>query len=230
MAKILLVEDNPIVVKALLEPLREQQHDVEVAHTGSMAKEMIEKHQYDLILLDLILPEMSGVDLLRMIRQFSDVPVIIVSSKNSAYDKSLHLELGADDYISKPIFPMELTARINAVLRRTNKKKKPMLMSHRNLTIDVLKKQVMRNHEPLSLTSKEFQILLLLLENQGDIVSKREIYVKVWGEQYFDSDNTINVHIKRLRDKIEEDSKNPEIIHTVWGYGYKIDIDGQCKE
>jgi DNA-binding response OmpR family regulator len=223
MHKLLLVEDNLIVANSIKESLKRQGYDVDLAYDAETAQYKISQKSFDLILLDLMLPQTDGGSFLKSIRKEYDIPVIIVSSKDSEIDKAIHLEYGADDYVTKPVATIELIARIKAVLRRSEKQtKKETTYAFKDLVLDEYSHEVTKNGEVIHLTVIEYNLLKLLLANPNKVFSKEALYEQVWSDSYFGTGNTINVHVRRLREKIEDDPSNPEIIETVWGIGYKL--------
>ncbi|MCF7932844.1 MAG: response regulator transcription factor [Acholeplasmataceae bacterium] len=225
--RILVVEDNTIASKAITAKLREELFDVRIAADGNEAIQAFDEGEYDAVLLDLILPGKNGEDVLKYIRSVSDVPVIIISAKDTDVEKAINLGLGADDYLSKPFSMLELIARVKAVLRRSNRNLgapiKPRL-SVKNLEINFNTFEVFKDGVQVDLTSKEFDILKLLVTNPEQTFSKQMIYRSIWGEEYYFNDNVINVHIRRLREKIEDDPSDPEVVVTKWGFGYRLGI------
>ena len=200
------------------------------AFDGLEACEKFEDGEFDLVLLDLMIPKMSGMDVMKTIREKSVVPILIVSAKDSLLDKSLGLELGADDYITKPFVMAEVLARIKANLRRTNqyaagisrKQEEPATLSCGDIQLNPVDFTVRKRGKKIDLTAKEFEILRLLMQNPKKVYTKEQIYSLVWEDAYLGDENAVNVHISRLRNKIEDDARNPEYIITVWGFGYRI--------
>lgn len=191
------------------------------------AIEILESHRVDLILLDIMMPELDGLTACMKIREKEKMPIIMMSAKTEDMDKIHGLIAGADDYITKPFNPIELITRVKAQLRRykqynSQSSTSKDILEYEDLIVNTDTRQVwVREHE-IRLTPKEFDILELFLRNKGIVLSVKKIYEKVWGEEFFHSDNTVTVHITNLRDKIEIDSKNPIYIKTIWGVGYKI--------
>ncbi len=221
--KLLLVEDNEIVAQATSEALKRQGFKVDSASDAESADTLINHTQYDMILLDLMLPGIDGSDFLRELRKISDLPIIITSAKDGEVDKAVNLELGADDYITKPISTIELVARIKAVLRRAQGNKKTMkVLWHQDVKINTEAHEVYKSNEIVPLTAKEYDILKLFFENPNNVFTKRQIYTQVWHDDYYIDENIINVHIRRLRKKIETHPSSPTLIVTVWGVGYKL--------
>ena len=208
--------------------LEEENFIIHTANNGEIALKKITENDYDLILLDLMIPKLSGKDLMPFIRKKSSVPVIIISAKSSDVDKAILLGIGADDYLSKPFSLIELSARINAQLRRAtlyskkNDEKEKISFEINNLSIDLNNFSVEKNGIPINLTSKEFQILKLFVTHPKRAFTKGQLYNLIWNEDYLAEDNVINVHIQRLRKKIEDNPSDPKYIITLWGIGYKL--------
>ncbi len=223
--KILIVEDNILISKSIETKLKDEMYDVKAVYNGKDAIEQFDKMKFDVVLLDLMLPVISGETVLKHIRTKSDTPVIIISTKDSDVEKAINLGLGADDYLSKPFSMIELVARVKAVLRRSQRSVEKKLKSKYvmgNLEINLNNYEVKKNGQLIELTLKEFEILKLLIANPDQTFSKQLMYRTVWGEEYYSNDNVINVHIRRLREKIEDDPSNPKMILTMWGFGYKL--------
>ncbi len=225
-----MVEDDREISEMLEEFLIQEAFEVVPAFDGLEACEKFEDGEFDLVLLDLMIPKMSGMDVMKTIREKSVVPILIVSAKDSLLDKSLGLELGADDYITKPFVMAEVLARIKANLRRTNqyaagssrKQEEPATLSCGDIQLNPVDFTVRKRGKKIDLTAKEFEILRLLMQNPKKVYTKEQIYSLVWEDAYLGDENAVNVHISRLRNKIEDDARNPEYIITVWGYGYRI--------
>ena len=224
------MEDDREISEMLEEFLIQEAFEVVPAFDGLEACEKFEDGEFDLVLLDLMIPKMSGMDVMKTIREKSVVPILIVSAKDSLLDKSLGLELGADDYITKPFVMAELLARIKANLRRTNqyaagssrKQEEPATLSCGDIQLNPADFTVRKRGKKIDLTAKEFEILRLLMQNPKKVYTKEQIYSLVWEDAYLGDENAVNVHISRLRNKIEDDARNPEYIITVWGFGYRI--------
>lgn len=225
---ILLVEDDSDISKLVKSHLEQENFKVLTAFDGEEAIALLQKNKVDLILLDLMLPKLSGMDVLKQIRVNSLIPVLIISAKGTDIDKALGLGFGADDYISKPFSMIELTARVHAAIRRATQyvpreeqsKPAPLYFKELSLDPDTFSAQV--KGKSIQLTSKEFHILKLFMTNQRRVFTKEQIYHFIWEDDYYGNENVINVHIRRLREKIEEDPSNPQYIQTVWGIGYKL--------
>ena len=224
------MEDDREISEMLEEFLIQEAFEVVPAFDGLEACEKFEDGEFDLVLLDLMIPKMSGMDVMKTIREKSVVPILIVSAKDSLLDKSLGLELGADDYITKPFVMAEVLARIKANLRRTNqyaagssrKQEEPAILSGGDIPLTPADFTVRKRGKKIDLTAKEFEILRLLMQNPKKVYTKEQIYSLVWEDAYLGDENAVNVHISRLRNKIEDDARNPEYIITVWGFGYRI--------
>ena len=224
------MEDDREISEMLEEFLIQEAFEVVPAFDGLEACEKFEDGEFDLVLLDLMIPKMSGMDVMKTIREKSVVPILIVSAKDSLLDKSLGLELGADDYITKPFVMAEVLARIKANLRRTNqyaagssrKQEEPATLSCGDIQLNPADFTVRKRGKKIDLTAKEFEILRLLMQNPKKVYTKEQIYSLVWEDAYLGDENAVNVHISRLRNKIEDDARNPEYIITVWGFGDRI--------
>ncbi|MHC5251003.1 response regulator transcription factor [Listeria kieliensis] len=229
--KIMVVEDEEDIAELIAETLTEQGYEVVIAKDGAKALQLFSTLEtVDLVLLDLMLPKINGMDLLQRIRKEHRMPVLIISAKDGEYEKILGLEFGADDYLVKPFSILELQARVKALLRRNNdyqnekvaKALKPIKIGE--LTIDQENLAVMKEGESLNLTAKEFQILNLFASNPKKVYTKVQLYKEIWDDEFIHDENVLNVHIRRLRKKIEVDPSNPEYIQTVWGIGYKLGV------
>lgn len=226
MAKVLVVEDEQSLREALVFFLEKEGHEVSVAVDGEEAIRVFENTGPDIILLDLMLPKLDGNQVCKRIRLSSNVPIIMLTAKDSEVDKIVGLEIGADDYITKPYSTRELLARIKAVLRR---QVEPPLAAGSvliagDLRLDSDRHVVTLNGNPLTLPLKEFELLELLMENVNRVLTRGQIIDRVWGSNYFGDTKTLDVHIKRLRSKVEEDPARPKYIQTVRGLGYKLEV------
>ena len=224
---ILLVEDEESFVDALTIGLDREGFDVAVARDGQQAMALFGKETFDIVLLDLMLPKMSGLDVCRQIRASSEVPIIIVSAKGEEVDMVLMLEIGADDYVTKPYRLRELVARIRAVLRRRETHENVMASDDEiqlgPIRMDIDARRCYVNGEEIKLRKKEFALLRLLLENPGRVLTREVLIDRIWGSDYVGDTKTLDVHIKRLRTLIEDNPKNPEHITTVRGVGYRYE-------
>lgn len=221
--KILIVDDEPLLVKGLKYSLEQDGYEVTAAIDGEEALEKAKEQKFDLILLDLMLPKIDGLQVCQQIRLSSQVPIIMLTAKGEDMSKILGLEYGADDYLTKPFNILELKARIKAVLRRYQSMDQPIeerVIKIDDFRINTLGRKVSLKGEEVNLTAKEFDLLLLLASNPGKIYSREELLEIIWGYEYFGDLRTVDVHIRRLREKIEDNSSNPEYILTKWGVGY----------
>ena len=227
MTKVLIVEDEISFSDALAYLLKKESYDVEVAVNGKEAIDIFNSFSPDLILLDLMIPEVSGTEVCRVIRSTSQVPIIMLTAKDSEIDKVVGLELGADDYVTKPYSSRELIARIKAVLRRgitdDGSIQDQDLMEVGPVKLNIGKHQVSVNGSPVSLPLKEFELLEFLMRNSGRVLTRSQLIDRVWGGDYYGDTKTLDVHIKRLRAKIEADPANPVLIQTIRGLGYKLE-------
>lgn len=222
---ILLVEDNPSVITAIQTALEQEEFSLTVATDGQKAIEVFHKQAFDLVLLDLLLPSTRGEDVLRMIRKKSGTPVIIISMKNSDVEKAINLGLGADDYLTKPFSMIEMIARIKAVMRRSKQVQSIKILGEfkiKDIVVNFDDYTIYKHGKRVSLTIKEFELFKILATNPDKVFSKDELFRLVWHEESYEKNNSINVHIKNLRDKIEDDIKDPQYVITYWGFGYKI--------
>ena len=225
MTKILVVEDEASFSEALSYVLTKEGFEVVVADTGDGAITAFDKGGADLVLLDLMLPGLSGTEVCKQLRSRSTVPIIMLTAKDTEVDKVVGLELGADDYVTKPYSKAELIARIRAVLRRQgdNTESDQGVITAGPVRIDVERHQVNINNELISLPLKEFELLEFLVRNSGRVLTRAQLIDRVWGSDYFGDTKTLDVHVKRLRAKIESDPANPVYIQTIRGLGYKFE-------
>ena len=225
MTKILLVEDEASFSDALSYVLGKEGFEVVLADTGDGAITAFDKGGADLVLLDLMLPGLSGTEVCKQLRLRSMVPIIILTAKDTEVDKVVGLELGADDYVTKPYSKAELVARIRAVLRRQgdNTESDQGVITAGPVRIDIERHQVNINDELISLPLKEFELLEFLVRNSGRVLTRAQLIDRVWGSDYFGDTKTLDVHVKRLRTKIETDPANPAYIQTIRGLGYKFE-------
>ena len=233
MTKILIVEDESSFSEALAFLLGKEGFEVSVAEDGRAALNLFAKEGADLILLDLMIPEVSGVDVCRTIRTTSQVPIIMLTAKDAEIDKVVGLELGADDYVTKPYSSRELIARIKAVLRRGISDVEDHgdldVVSVGPIRLDTARHQASINGAPVGLPLKEFELLEFLMRNAGRVLTRSQLIDRVWGGDYFGDTKTLDVHIKRLRSKIEADPANPVLIQTIRGLGYKLENQREAK-
>lgn len=224
----ILVVDDEKEIRDLIEIyLTNEGFNIKKASNGMEALEILDKGKVDLIILDVMMPKLDGIQACIKIRNKMNTPIIMLSAKSEDMDKILGLTTGADDYVSKPFNPLELIARVKSQLRRYKKLNNNIIeddiIELDDLSIDTKNHEVKLNNKEIRLTPREFDILLLLAKNRGMVFSMEKIYEAVWKEEFFESDNTVMVHIRKIREKLEEDSRNPRFIKTVWGVGYKID-------
>ncbi len=228
MTKVLIVEDEISFSDALAYLLKKESFEVEVAVNGKEAIDIFNSFKPDLILLDLMIPEVSGTEVCRVIRSTSQVPIIMLTAKDSEIDKVVGLELGADDYVTKPYSSRELLARIKAVMRRNSAESHPAEDGQELIVgpirMDLDKHQITVNSIAVSFPLKEFELLEYLMRNSGRVLTRSQLIDRVWGNDYYGDTKTLDVHIKRLRAKIEADPANPTLIHTIRGLGYKLEV------
>lgn len=223
--KVLVVDDEKMIVKGLRFSLEQEGMEVDCAYDGEEALPLAEKNQYDVILLDVMLPKLSGFEVCQKIREFSDVPVIMLTAKGDDMDKILGLEYGADDYITKPFNILEVKARIRAIMRRSTKKETvqpedPSIRTLGDMKIDAEGRRVYLDGKEINLTVKEFDLLEILINNPNKVYSREKLLNDVWGYEYLGDVRTVDVHVRRLREKIEATPSDPKYIHTKWGVGY----------
>ncbi len=225
--QVLIVDDEKTLVKALTFNLQKEGFRVEAAYDGEEALEKVFSLKPDVVVLDLMLPEVDGFEVCRRIRKKLEVPIIMLTARSEDIDKVLGLELGADDYLTKPFNSRELVARIKAVLRRStaSEEESRKQIQIGKLQIDLLQHRVRLGDKDINLTSKEFALLSFLALNAGNVYSREQLLAQVWGYDYYGDVRTVDVHIRHLREKIENDPANPEYIITVWGTGYKLRED-----
>lgn len=226
MPRILVVDDERTIAKGIKFGLEKEGYEVSVAHDGEEALKLFKEDEPDLIVLDLMLPEVDGFEVCRRIRKSSDVPIVMLTARGDDIDKILGLELGADDYVTKPFNPRELVARVKAILRRAQAPAAdPASMQTirlQDLQIDLFQHKVRVRDKEVDLTSKEFALLSLLASHPGRVFSREKLLEHVWGYDYYGDARTVDVHIRHLREKIEPEPATPQLILTVWGAGYKF--------
>ena len=224
MKKILVVDDEKSIVKGIKFSLEQDDMKVEVAYDGETALELAKANHYDMILLDIMLPGFSGLEVCQMIREFSDVPIIMLTAKGDDMDKILGLEYGAADYITKPFNILEVKARIKAIFRRNNRnmpeQENQKVIETKGLKIDVDSRRVYIDDKEVNLTAKEFELVYLLVSNPNKVYSREQLLKTIWGPSYPGDARTVDVHVRRLREKIEATPADPKYIHTKWGVGY----------
>ena len=225
MAKVLVVDDEKLIVKGLKFSLEQDGMEVDCAYDGEEALEMIARNDYDIILLDLMLPKKDGMEVCQQVRETSDVPIIMLTAKSDDMDKILGLEYGAYDYITKPFNILEVKARIKAITRRNRGvKKEPVKPDNRitvrGLTMDTESRRIFINDREINLTTKEFDLLELLITNPGKVYTREQLLSLIWGADYPGDVRTVDVHVRRLREKVETNPSDPQYVFTKWGVGY----------
>lgn len=227
MYRVLVCDDEKDIVSALEIYLKAEGYEVKKAYSGIEAIRILKEEEIHLLLLDIMMPEMDGLQAMSQIREFSNIPVILLTAKSEDMDKVLGLNVGADDYITKPFNPVELQARVRSQLRRYMQlgggKPKEDCLSAGGISMNTKTKEVTLDGDAISLTKIEYQILKLFLEHQGEPFTPHEIYQKVWNEDPMGSEKTVAVHIRHLREKLEYDPANPRYLKAIWGQGYKLE-------
>lgn len=227
--KILIVDDEKEIRDLVEIYLKGEGYETIKAQDGEEALYLLKENEIDLVILDVMMPKLNGIETCLKIREESEIPIIMLSAKSEDIDKILGLNMGADDYLSKPFNTLELIARVKSQLRRYKKfNNKPKEESELMIVIDDLcikldTHEVFLGEKSIRFTPTEFDILVLLAKNRGKVFSMRNIYESVWDQEYMESDNTVMVHIRKIREKIEENPRSPRFLKTVWGVGYKID-------
>lgn len=226
--KVLVVDDEKMIVKGIKFSLIQDYSVVDCAYDGEEALDMAKNNDYDIILLDIMLPKMNGLEVCQQIREFSNVPIIMLTAKGDDMDKIMGLEYGADDYITKPFNILEVKARMKAILRRNNKPEKEQAKSNvlniGDMRIDYDSRSLFIRGKEIYLTAKEFDLLELLAFNPNRVYSRDVLLKTVWGADYPGDGRTVDVHIRRLREKIEDNSSEPKYVHTKWGVGYYFNV------
>ena len=219
--RVLVVDDEKLIVKGIRFSLEQEGMQVDCAYDGQEALDKIKENTYDVILLDVMLPKYNGYEVCQQVREFSDVPIIMVTAKDDDMDKILGLEYGADDYITKPFNILEVKARIKAIMRRSSKKEEEVKeATYGELTIDCSSRRVYVEGKEANLTAKEFDVLELLVFHPNKVYDRDALLDLVWGKDYPGDARTVDVHIRRLREKIEKNPSEPKYVHTKWGGGY----------
>ena len=229
--QILIVDDEAEIADLIELYLKNENYAVHKFYTAREALACVETEQLDLALLDIMLPDMSGFELCRRIREKHTYPVIMLTAKDGEMDKITGLTLGADDYITKPFRPLEMVARVKAQLRRYKKynpahgaEEEGEIMEHAGLVLNAKTHECLLDEQPLALTPTEFSLLRILLEHKGNVVSAEELFHQIWKDEYYTkNNNTITVHIRHLREKLRDSVEHPRFIKTIWGVGYKIE-------
>ena len=222
--RILVVDDEKVIVKGIRFSLEQDGMEVDCAYDGEEALSLAKQNQYDMILLDVMLPRMTGFEVCQQIREFSSVPIVMLTAKGDDMDKILGLDYGADDYITKPFNILEVKARIKAIIRRTARKgddkDSPRIVEKGGMRLDCEGRRVYIEEKEINLTAKEFEVLELLMKNPGKVYSRENLLKLVWGSDYPGDVRTVDVHIRRLREKIESVPGEPVYVRTKWGVGY----------
>lgn len=222
--RVLVVDDEKLIVKGIRFSLEQDGMEVDCAYDGEEALEYARNNTYDMILLDVMLPKMSGFEVCQQIREFSNTPIVMLTAKGEDMDKILGLEYGADDYITKPFNILEVKARIKAIMRRTTRKSEEKasarVIENRDMKLDCDGRRVYIKGQEVNLTAKEYEVLELLMKNPNKVYSRENLLKLVWGSDYPGDVRTVDVHIRRLREKIEETPSEPIYVHTKWGVGY----------
>ena len=222
--KVLVVDDEKLIVKGIRFSLEQDGMEVDCAYDGEEAFNLAKEKQYDMILLDIMLPKMDGFEVCQAIREFSDVPIIMLTAKGDDMDKILGLEYGADDYITKPFNILEVKARIKAIMRRTSPAKPKTVddsvIEKGDLKLDCESRRLFILGNEINLTAREFELLELMVKNENKVYSRENLLTMVWGQDYPGDVRTVDVHVRRLREKIEVNPSEPKYVHTKWGVGY----------
>lgn len=222
--KVLVVDDEKLIVKGIRFSLEQDGMDVDCAYDGEEALKLIRENKYNIILLDVMLPKLDGFQVCQQVREFSDVPIVMLTAKGEDMDKILGLEYGADDYITKPFNILEVKARIKAIMRRTSARgqiaKPESILESGDMRVDCESRRVSISGREVNLTAKEFDLLELLIRNPSKVYSREKLLNLVWGADYPGDVRTVDVHIRRLREKIETNPSEPRYVHTKWGVGY----------
>ena len=235
MAKVLVVDDEKLIVKGIRFSLEQDGMEVDCAYDGEEAIELARRTEYDIVLLDVMLPKHDGYEVCQAIREFSDMPIIMLTAKGGDMDKILGLEYGADDYISKPFNILEVKARIKAIIRRSSKTRRSQKGEAENgvvvagdLKMDTEGRRVFIGEKEINLTAKEFDLLELLVRNPNKVYSREALLSYVWGNRAMENGDvrTVDVHVRRLREKIEPSPSDPKYVHTKWGVGYYFRVKG----
>ena len=222
--KVLVVDDEKLIVKGIRFSLEQEGMEVDCAYDGEEAYNMAREKEYDMILLDVMLPKMDGFEVCQAIREFSDMPIIMLTAKGEDMDKILGLDYGADDYITKPFNILEVKARIKAIMRRTSggakKEVVESVIEKGDLKLDCDSRRLFVLGKEINLTGREFELLELLVKNENKVYSREQLLETVWGKDYPGDVRTVDVHVRRLREKVEVNPSEPKYVHTKWGVGY----------
>ncbi len=227
--RVLVVDDEKLIVKGIRFSLEQDGMEVDCAYDGEEAIEKVRANTYDMILLDVMLPKLTGFEVCQQIREFSNVPIVMLTAKGDDMDKILGLEYGADDYITKPFNILEVKARIKAIMRRTGQKEKKeeqsKVIEKGDMKLDCEGRRVYIAGREINLTAKEFEVLELMIKTPNKVYSRESLLKLIWGEDYPGDVRTVDVHIRRLREKIEKSPSEPQYVHTKWGVGYYFNVE-----
>ena len=222
--KVLVVDDEKLIVKGIRFSLEQDGMEVDCAYDGEEALNKAKSNSYDMILLDIMLPKMDGFEVCQAIREFSDMPIVMLTAKGDDMDKILGLEYGADDYITKPFNILEVKARIKAIMRRTSPVRQQAaqasVIEKGDLRLDCESRRLFINGTEINLTTREFELLEIMVKNENKVYSRENLLNLVWGKEYPGDVRTVDVHVRRLREKIETNPSEPKYVHTKWGVGY----------
>ena len=222
--KVLVVDDEKLIVKGIRFSLEQDGMEVDCAYDGEEALNKAKSNSYDMILLDIMLPKMDGFEVCQAIREFSDMPIVMLTAKGDDMDKILGLEYGADDYITKPFNILEVKARIKAIMRRTSPARQQAaqasVIEKGDLKLDCESRRLFINGTEINLTTREFELLEIMVKNENKVYSRENLLNLVWGKEYPGDVRTVDVHVRRLREKIETNPSEPKYVHTKWGVGY----------
>ena len=222
--KVLVVDDEKLIVKGIRFSLEQDGMEVDCAYDGEEALNKAKSNSYDMILLDIMLPKMDGFEVCQAIREFSDMPIVMLTAKGDDMDKILGLEYGADDYITKPFNILEVKARIKAIMRRTSPARQQAaqasVIEKGDLKLDCESRRLFINGTEINLTTREFELLEIMVKNENEVYSRENLLNLVWGKEYPGDVRTVDVHVRRLREKIETNPSEPKYVHTKWGVGY----------
>ena len=222
--KVLVVDDEKLIVKGIRFSLEQDGMEVDCAYDGEEALNKAKSNSYDMILLDIMLPKMDGFEVCQAIREFSDMPIVMLTAKGDDMDKILGLEYGADDYITKPFNILEVKARIKAIMRRTSPARQEAaqasVIEKGDLKLDCESRRLFINGTEINLTTREFELLEIMVKNENKVYSRENLLNLVWGKEYPGDVRTVDVHVRRLREKIETNPSEPKYVHTKWGVGY----------
>ena len=221
--RILVVDDEKLIVKGIKFSLEQEGWTVDTAYDGEEALKNVKNNQYDVMILDVMLPKYNGLEVCQLVREFSDLPIIMLTAKGEDMDKIMGLEYGADDYVTKPFNILELKARIKAILRRTHNSEKTSqkkVLEVGDLRLELSSRRIFIKNTEINLTAKEFDMLELFITHPGKVYNRDELLNTIWGKEYPGDARTVDVHVRRLREKIEPNPGQPEYIYTKWGVGY----------